>query len=232
MRRTTRMPGAAKAFCATLVLAYAQASSQALPTAQPAQPISPTQARLLEAGWQYQRAGSELSATVFDIRQSNLPARDPQDNNAFVLIGSNRSRGVELRAIGKALGADLSANLTRLNARVENPVNPTQGAYLTGAADGYGSVKVALPLAGVGDFWVATQFAASRPGNDRADFRAPGYAVLSLGLNGHLGTTLRWSLRLDNAADRRYVRALTGADNVWQGERRRLTAWVEGAFGP
>ncbi len=67
------------------------------------------------------------------------------------------------------------------------------------------------------------------PGDDRATFRAPGYAVLNMGVSGRIDTATRWAVQVDNAADRRYVRALTGPDNVWQGERRRLRLWLETA---
>jgi hypothetical protein len=35
---------------------------------------------------------------------------------------------------------------------------------------------------------------------------------------------------VQNLADRRYVRALTGADNVWQGPRRSVQVWVESSL--
>jgi outer membrane receptor protein involved in Fe transport len=40
---------------------------------------------------------------------------------------------------------------------------------------------------------------------------------------------VRWSLSVNNLTDKRYVRALTGADNVWQGPRRRLMIGVDWA---
>ncbi len=71
----------------------------------------------------------------------------------------------------------------------------------------------------------------SRPGDDKASFRALGYGVLSAGLESTPSQQgLRWGAGVQNLADRRYVRALTGADNVWQGPRRSVQAWVESAL--
>lgn len=193
--------------------------------------LPPSEGLQWETGWQYRHEATQVSATLFDLRQSNLPARDPLDNNAFVLIGSNRSRGVVLSAATRVLGIDWSGSITRLRARVEDRVSATQGPYLIGAPDSYGSVKVSIPMPRAIEFWAVAQFAASRPGDDKATFRAPGYAVLNLGLNGRITASTRWAVRVDNASDRRYVRALTGSDNVWQGERRRLLLWVETSFG-
>lgn len=50
---------------------------------------------------------------------------------------------------------------------------------------------------------------------------------MSTSVSGHNRIGLAWGLALENAADRRYVRALTSAENIWQGTRRRVHAWVE-----
>ena len=192
--------------------------------------LPPSEGLQWEAGWHFQRGATQVSAAIFDLRQSNLPGRDPIDSNAFVLIGSSRSRGAVFSAATRVLDIDFTGSVTHMRARVENPVATTQGTFLIGAPDSYGSIKMSMPVSGALEFWAATQFAASRPGDDRATFRAPGYAIVNLGLSGRVNASARWAVRIDNATDRRYVRALTGQDNAWQGERRRLEFWFQNSF--
>lgn len=75
--------------------------------------------------------------------------------------------------------------------------------------------------------WVRVVAASHRPGDAGAGFRAPGFGVVDVGVRGQAAHGLAWGLALENAADRRYVRALTSAENIWQGTRRRVHAWVE-----
>lgn len=121
------------------------------------------------------------------------------------------------------------AAATQMNARVEDRVSATQGGYLVGTPDAYGSLRVSTPLPGGLQAWASVQGAFSRPGDDKNSFSAPGYGVMSLGLQSSLSDrkSLRWGASVQNLADISYVRALTGADNVWQGPRRTLQVWVD-----
>lgn len=180
-----------------------------------------------EAGWEYKTANQSVSVALFDLKQSNLPGRDPADPDALVLIGTNRSRGAEFQANVKAAGLTWNAALTVLRARIQNPVSTSQGRYLTGTPDGYGAFGVRGTVAPSVAAYATVQAAQSRPGDDKASFRAPGYAVVNLGAVIDGSKSLRWGADLHNALDRRYVRALTGADNVWQGPRRTVRLWFE-----
>ena len=193
--------------------------------------LPPSVSSQWELGWQYQRDKQNYSLALFDLRQSNLPAKDPTDPDALVLIGSNRSKGWEAKADVATGPVRWQAALTRLHARVQDRTSPTQGGFLTGTPDGYGSLRASLPVATSLHTWARLQAATSRPGDDKASFRAPGYGVLSAGLESTPSQQgLRWGASVQNLADRRYVRALTGADNVWQGPRRSLQVWVESAL--
>jgi outer membrane receptor protein involved in Fe transport len=193
--------------------------------------LPPSVSSQWELGWQYQQDKQNYSLALFDLRQSNLPAKDPTDPDALVLIGSNRSKGWEAKADFATGPVRWQAALTRLHARVQDRVSPTQGGFLTGTPDGYGSLRASLPVAISLQTWARLQGATSRPGDDKASFRAPGYGVLSAGLESTPSQQgLRWGASVQNLADRRYVRALTGADNVWQGPTRSVQVWVESAL--
>ncbi len=193
--------------------------------------LPPSVSSQWELGWQYQRDKQNFSLALFDLHQSNLPAKDPTDPDALVLIGSNRSKGWEAKADVATGPVRWQAALTRLHARVQDRTSPTQGGFLTGTPDGYGSLRASLPVATSLHTWARLQAATSRPGDDKASFRAPGYGVLSAGLESTPSQQgLRWGASVHNLADRRYVRALTGADNVWQGPRRSVQVWVESAL--
>lgn len=176
--------------------------------------------------WQWGES-SKLHIAAFDLLQSDLAARDPAVPDAFILLGSNRSKGYELGLDTKALGLRWQANITKLKARIQTPVAATQGTYLVGQPDAHGSIKISRDFATPSPIttWLRLQGAANRPGDDKRSFRAPVYGVWSLGLSSAQSSDKagwHWQGSLDNLFDRRYVRALSGADNVWQGPRRSL----------
>ena len=79
--------------------------------------------------------------------------------------------------------------------------------------------------------WLGVQYSGDRPGDAKASFFAPGYAVWNM-LQSPGGTSEQaWHgcvevRRSGNLADLRYVRGLTAADYVWQGERRQVYAFA------
>ena len=190
--------------------------------------LPPSESSQWEAGWQLQNGSDSFSVAVFDLRQSNLPGRDPSDPDALVLIGSNRSQGLEVKADFKTGPVQWHAAVTRLHARIKDRVNAAQGDYLAGTPGAYGSLRASLPVSADLQAWARLQATTQRPGNDKASFSAPGYGVVSIGLKPNPSSRgLNWGATIENLGDVRYVRALTGADNVWQGARRSLQVWVE-----
>ena len=193
--------------------------------------LPPSVSSQYELGWLYKRDKQSFSLALFDLQQSNLPAKDPKDPDALVLIGSNRSKGFEARADFQWASVHWQAALTRLHARVQDRVSSTQGGFLTGSPDGYGSIKASWPISAGLTTWARLQAATSRPGDDKASFRSPGYGILGLGITSTANNGgISWGAVIENAADKRYVRSLTGADNVWQGPRRNLKVWADTAF--
>lgn len=188
-----------------------------------------------ELGWRWQPEGHDervsrhqpyLSALLFHINRSNLGATDPADRDYFILRGNVRSRGVQVRG-GWQLpgGAWLQGAITAQHVRADNGLG--RASHVAGVPHVYGALRLDGPaLHGVTP-WVRVIAVSHRPGDASASFRAPGFGVVDMGVRSQTAKGLAWGLTLENAADRRYVRALTSAENIWQGTRRRIRAWVE-----
>lgn len=71
--------------------------------------------------------------------------------------------------------------------------------------------------------WASVALVGPRPGDVENSFRAPGYARLDAGGVVPLGSGTELTASVANLLDKRYVEALTAADNVYQGERRRAS---------
>ncbi|MDO5691374.1 MAG: hypothetical protein Q4G70_02695 [Pseudomonadota bacterium] len=198
-----------------------------------------------EAGWAWRAEAAqndapatrqprpELSVTAFDIRQGNLPAVDPNDRDYYVLRGHVRSRGLELRGQASTGVLDWTVALNLLRARVD-PGDGGPLEYLPGVAQRFGMVQVSAPVAPHTRGWVRVLGTARRPGDELATFHAPGHGLVSMGLEhtfqSNPAAAYTLGLRIDNLTNRRYVRALTGADNVWQGDGRRVSLWLTALF--
>jgi len=188
--------------------------------------LPPSLGQQRELGWAFTNETTELSLSVFDLLQTQLPGRDLNTPDAYVLIGSNHSQGIEVRTKSEAGGWGWSVNATFLNARVEDPVSATQGSCLVGIPRAYGSAQVIASVFNGGSAWITLQGSSDRPADDVNSVAAPSYAIWNLGfkhpmreINGE------WGFGINNVLDRSYVRALTGVDNVWQGPRRNARVW-------
>lgn len=189
--------------------------------------LPPSKGQQTEAGWTYSQGKQNYSISFFDIKQSNLPAVDPLDKDASILIGTNKSKGVELNA--SFLGENLKwgGSLTALKARITQPVSAAQGEYLTGTPSAYGALFATVPISGGFESTARMIFAAKRPGDDAASFEAPGYTIFNLGLRSPRKDSSRWGMDINNVFDKSYVRAISARDNVWQGSRRAIRVWAE-----
>lgn len=189
--------------------------------------LPPSQGRQIELGWAYKADKQAFSASVFSIKQSHLPAVDPLDKDAFILIGRNTSQGIELNATLQSDSVKWGAAATFLKARVSQATDASQGVYLPGTPSAYGAVYGTVRVGAGYEGTARVIFASSRPGDDKASFKAPGYGILNLSVAAPASGSVRWGLALSNALDKSYVRAISSADNVWQGSRRTFKVWLE-----
>jgi iron complex outermembrane receptor protein len=196
--------------------------------------LPPKQARETEVGVAFERGRQKLQFSTYDIRQSNLAGRDPSDSNYLIPVGAARSNGLQFTTRQSIENFALYAGATFQHARTTTTTSAAQGPYLPGIADRYGAL---------GGTWQPSMYdrttvdlkmiaTGARPGNSTGSFFAPGVAVWNLNVSGTVASGLdaQWSIGLVNLFDRRYVRALSAVDYVWQGERRKLTLSWQQAF--
>lgn len=85
------------------------------------QPYKPTEGRQIEAGVKYQPPGldSVLTASVFELTQSNVKTTDPANPANNLQTGEQRSRGLELEGVADiGQGLKLTAAYTYLDAEI------------------------------------------------------------------------------------------------------------------
>lgn len=183
-----------------------------------------------ELGWQWQAAPLALGVSAFELVQSDLPGRDPQNKTAYILIGKTRSTGIESRLQWQQGAWQVKWTHTSMDARVQQATSVGQGEYLPGTPDQYGSAKLEYAASPALQIWLGVQYSGDRPGDAKASFYAPGYAVWNIGVQSPASTpeqAWHWGVEVRNLADLRYVSGLTAADNVWQGERRQVYAFAK-----
>lgn len=194
--------------------------------------LPPKQAQQVELGTAFKQGDQSLQVTLFDIQQTNLAAVDPTDRNYLIPFGAARSSGLQFTARHTVDTITWYAGATLQNARVTTPTSASQGVYIPGMADRYGAVGATWqPRAAHWPTFDLKMLAiGERPGDSNGSFFAPGVAVWNLNVFGKAPGTLsaQWALGVWNLLDTRYVRALSAADYVWQGERRKFTlSWTQ-----
>jgi hypothetical protein len=189
--------------------------------------LPPSSGQQWEMGWRWTDGGEgarhdTVALQAFWLRQTNVPAKDPNDPTAYVLQGSTASRGVVASATAHWGALSVRGTLTVQTARIETPTSQSAGRYLLDTPDRWGTLTLAHPVAAGRMAW-QMQATDRRPMDSLGKDWTASYVVHNLEYRQKMPTTkAEWVLRLHNVADLRYARAATGVDNVWQGEPRRL----------
>jgi iron complex outermembrane recepter protein len=191
--------------------------------------IPPKEGRQYEAGVNIQDRNGEnrLHLAFFDIEQSNLTTTDPLDPTALIAAGTVRSRGIDLQArLALGDGLALFGEVSSQQVRNIEKTDPTMGDELPGVPRRFGALTLEQLLAGSlrSKVWGTLAFVGRRQGDIENTFTAPAYGRLDLGASLAWDKATSFIFLLANSLDKRYVEAITSADNVYQGERRRLTA--------
>lgn len=201
------------------------------------QPFDPARGKQWEAGVKYQPPGTDtfVTASVFDIRQTNMPAANQLNPGFFDQTGEVRVRGVELEGKANlAPGFDVIASLAYLDAivtkgppsllvKVGNRVATVPDwtgsiwanyTFQNGFADG---LRLGGGLRYVGDTTDATNVD-----------HIPGYLLVDLSLNYDLGK-LRSELKgfsvnltVNNLFDKQYYTPSFYTGTVLEGSRRTV----------
>jgi iron complex outermembrane receptor protein len=168
------------------------------------QAFAPQTGKQAEAGVKFDlNAGLSGSAAVFEYVRGNVPTPDPVDNNFSVLVGEQRSRGIELETSGRLVpGLDIIANYTYLHAQVTKDNRLPVGDRLVGIPRHAVGVFGKLSLARLGVPGLAATLgvshASDRPSgvpNDpdgagpltSDDVKLPSYTTANVGLHYESG---------------------------------------------
>jgi len=195
-------------------------------------------ARQLEVGlhhqWRWGQGHHLVSQlAVFGIDQQHLTAPDPSDpaREAVLPVGRWRSEGVELSSTWSQGPWAVQVQGSSLRYSPVERTSSTQGSQLVGAVRDRGAIKLSH-TAGSGEqawpprqWWALVQAAGPAAANADNTVMVKGYERLDLGAQwallpaqGELTAVLR------NVFNRKYVEAVNGTDDVYQGPTRGL--WV------
>lgn len=112
----------------TPYFAYSTSFRPVIGTSFSGDPFVPTKGKQAELGVKYQPRGSNsyITAALFDLRQTNVQTRDPNNPNFQVQTGEIRSRGLELQGkleVTRSLDILASYTLTDLEVTKSNTDN-------------------------------------------------------------------------------------------------------------
>ncbi len=161
-----------------------------------------------------------LTTSVFRLDRTNVKTRDPLDPNTLVLVGRQRSQGVEIAAAGSIVpGWNVSGGLTFLDPTIlrSNDVSsgvPVQGNRIGNVAARSGSIWTTYTMErgvtfGGGVFVLGDWFAS----NDNL-VRIDGYARLDAMAGYRFGQHYEVQLNLRNLLDEDYYESAHANNNI------------------
>ncbi|MEO6487189.1 MAG: TonB-dependent siderophore receptor [Thermoanaerobaculia bacterium] len=200
-------------------------------------PFVPTTGKQIEGGLKFQprRSNSFLTASVFEIKQTNVGVPDPTNPFSTVQQGEIRSRGFELEAIGN-LTATLNfiASYSQLDQEITRttdaaalgkrpPLAPDQLAALAGEYTlGFGA------LAGLG-FGAGVRHVGSRAGDTANTIEVPSYTLVDASLR-YLWRDMEFQLSGTNLSNKTYVAVCTSPSYCNYGSARKILSTVRFHF--
>lgn len=192
--------------------------------------LQPRQGTQWETGIGFDSRQWGVKLALFDLQQSNLTATDPLDRNALVTIGTIRVQGVETAARWDHGTLSWNANMGWQRAWNAAKTSSRLGDRIVNVPSVYGAIRLNWRADPSWLLWGALAGVGQRAGDPENTFTAPGYATVSAGVQYRIDLKTSASLEVGNLADKRYVEALSADDNVYQGERRHITATIRYQF--
>lgn len=175
---------------------------------------TPMRGEQVEAGIKWQPAGKSLTATaaVYDLKETNRQAPDPNNPLNQIQVGQTKTSGAELELVGNVLPwLDLAAHYNYLNQDAQLEQMPEQQVAVWAS----GRLSAAA-LAGLRWGLGVRYFSSFKDGD------APETPDVTL-FDAMLGYDIaRWRLQLNgqNLADKIYVGTCLGRGDCWYGARR------------
>lgn len=197
-------------------------------------PFKPTRGKQYEAGVKYQPAGgnSFVQASVFELRQTNVPTADLRNPGFSVQTGEVRSRGLELEGAW-----EVTRDLNVLASYTYNDVKVTRAAatavnlgkrppYIP---DHMASLWVDYRIGGSGPLaplWLGAGVRYMGSTNDIPDaVKVPAYTLVDAALR-YDWERYRFTLNASNLFNRQYVAACDSVTNCYYGIERTIMAKV------
>lgn len=192
--------------------------------------LQPRQGTQWETGIGFDGTRWNAKLALFDLEQSNLTATDPLDRNALITIGTIRVQGAETALRWEQGTLSWRANMGWQRAWNASKTSRSLGDRIVNVPAAYGAMRLAWHASRDWLLWGAVAGVGQRAGDPENTFTAPGYATLSAGATYRIDRKTSVALDVGNLADKRYVEALSANDNVYQGERRHVTATLRHQF--
>lgn len=196
-------------------------------------PFDPTEGTQIEGGLKFQprNSNSFITASVFEINQTNVSVADPDHPFSSVQRGEIRSRGFELEAVGNlANGLSFHGAYSKLDQEVTKttvpdvlgkrpPLAPDQlfsvaGEYMVtrGALTGFG-------------FGLGVRYVGTSAGDDLNTIEVPAYTLFDASLR-YLWDSVEFQLSATNVSDKTYVAVCTSASYCNYGSARKVIGTI------
>ena len=191
--------------------------------------FQPTEGEQYEAGIKYQPPGmnSFITASVFQLTQTNVSTRDPLFPNSSVQTGEVRVRGAELEAVASlARGLNVIGAYTYLDGEItkanDGTVGNRPGLVPQHAASLWADYRMGegTVLPGLG-FGAGVRYTGSLYGDNANVYRSPSVTLADASVSYEFGN-YRLSVNGSNIFDKRYVASCTGATYCYYGTGRTV----------
>ncbi|WP_172822998.1 TonB-dependent siderophore receptor [Granulibacter bethesdensis] len=203
-------------------------------------PFKPSRGKQTEIGLKYQPQNhtSFITASAFDITQSNVQTPDPNNAANTIQTGEIRVRGFEVEANASlASGLNLTGSYTYLDPVITKANDGTQGNEPTGVPRNTASLWMdysfqkdgsVAALAGLG-FGGGVRYVGSNPAGNANVFRVPSVTLFDAVVHYDFGQDMRWrfAINASNLFDRTYVASCGGMTSCFYGMRRTVFASVQ-----
>ena len=198
-------------------------------------PFRPTEGEQVEVGAKYQPAGmaSYVTASAFQITQTNVSTSDPNNFLLTFQTGEIRVRGFEVEAQANLMrGLNLIATYTYLDPVVTKAFSAAQvgkqvGAVPRNQASGWldYAFPETTPLKGV-SAGAGVRFVGSTQASNDNLFKVRDRTLADLAVRYNFGRDDRWKLavNVNNLFDRTFVAQCSGASFCYYGARREVLA--------
>jgi len=215
---------------------YFSYSTSFLPTAGVdffGQPFAPTTGSQIEGGLKFQpkHSNSFVTASVFEITQSNVGVPDPTNPLNTIQQGEVTSRGFELEAVGHVSGGlSFHGSYSYLDQEVSETTDPAllgkrpplAPDQLFGAAFDYTVGEGALAGFGIG---AGVRYVGTRAGDAANTIEVPDYTLLDA-FARYAWRSVELQVSATNLADKTFVGVCTSASYCNYGNARKLIGTV------